>query len=241
MVTGEDRNVYTLYSEEPLQPWLEWVAMAVRLDGRYWSKDATEMVNRNSSHYCPTQQTTTNYARTLQNVAEHDALGNDTRNPAYSPTDEDRAMAAKVREYVATLDPGMSNYQSDLQAIFKADALTHSQFGIAASAFSGYLREQARVTEAASRAGQRPSEYLGAQGDRVTFKARVASVREYDGTFGTTWIYGFVTTEGDRATWFSSNDMELSAGDTVTVAGRIKKLEEYRGEKQTVLTRCRIT
>jgi hypothetical protein len=244
--TGE-ASVGTRY-EEPLQPWLEWVAMAVRLDGRYWSKDATEaekqrryeQAHDGREYGARTQQTTADHARTLGNVAEYDAMASGTRNPALYPNDDDRAIVAKVREYVATLDPSMSSYQSNLRAIFKSDILVQGLHGIAASAFSGYLREQARVAEAASRATMRPSEYLGAQGDRVTIRARVATIREYDSAFGTTWIYGFVTAEGDKATWFSSNDMELNAGDTVTVTGRIKKLEEYRGERQTVLTRCKV-
>lgn len=234
--------------EEPLQPWLEWVAMAVRLDGRYWSKQAADEYNDRHGCYdgyasrdgTLPQQTTVNHARRLMNVAAWNR-GNKTLLVEDVPAPEDVATVERVRAWVATLDPHQSTYHANLTALFRADVLLYRLEGLAASAFAGYLREQEAVERARVKAAQsRPSAYLGQQGDKVELTARVTSVREYEGDYGTTHIYRFLANDADVATWLSSSDRELSVGDVVRLRGTIKKLEEYRGEQQTVLTRCRV-
>ena len=230
--------------EEDLTPWLGWVAVAVRLDGRYISKATADNENEGrwhdySLHARPEVQTTVNHAHTLRNRATFDRKQAEADGEV--PTQQDAIMVERVVAYVHTLDPHQSTYHANLVALFRANVLLPRLDGLAASAFSGYLREQRAVAEAAERAKhQRPSEYLGQTGEKVVRDVTVTRVTEREGMYGTTYIYTFRTGEGDRVTWFSSRDMDFSVGDTLKLRGTIKNTEEFRGEKGTVLTRCTV-
>ena len=236
--------------EAPLQDWLEWVAVAVRIDGRYISKATADRENvgadygggysTSSPAYRPRIDTTVTSAHSYQQMAFN--RYDEAAAAGEVPTDQDRALVGAVRAYVATLDPAQSTYHHNLVALFRADCLLWNLHGLAASAFAGYLREQRALAEATERAAQqRPSEYLGMPGERVELpRVKVVGLNVTEGNYGDTHIYRFRTPEGDKATWFSTNDMGLSVGQEVGLRGTVKKTEEYRGEKGTILTRCRI-
>lgn len=62
----------------------------------------------------------------------------------------------------------------------------------------------------------------------------------FDGYYGLTYLHTFVK-DGYTFTWFTSKDLEeLEKGDIVTLKGTIKEHKEYKGYKQTVVTRCKI-
>lgn len=227
--------------EEDLIPWLRWVAVAVRLDGRYISKQTADRENWALGYGGPEEiQTTVNHAHSLKNSAAYDRKAAEAAGEVPTPADD--AVVERVMAYVASLDPHMSTYAMNLVALFRAEVLLPRLDGLAASAFAGYLREEQRVREAAERAKvQRPSEFLGEVGQKVALpKVRVERVNAFQSKYGTTHIYNFRTPEGDKVSWFSSNDMDLSLGDEVGLRGTIKKLETYRDERCTVLTRCTV-
>ena len=56
--------------------------------------------------------------------------------------------------------------------------------------------------------------------------------------WGETWIYKF--TDGkSQFVWFSGFK-DLEVGQTYKLSGTVKKLDEFNGVKQTILTRCRL-
>jgi hypothetical protein len=226
--------------EADLDEFLSWCAVAVRLNGRFVSRKAAEaeqervyQATGKTVSVPTTKDDAYAYQRLAYGPVQYRVAGGEV-------TDADRAAVEAVKGYVRTLDPDQSDYERNLRSIFDSGILLPRHAGIAASAFGGYLREVQRVAEAALRAATtRPSEYLGEQGQRITVKVQVVACHISEGAYGTTWIYRLRTPEGDRATWFSSNDA-LNVGEEVTLVGTIKKTEEYRGEKGTVLTRCRV-
>ncbi len=227
-----------------LGEWLRWVAVAVRLDGRYVSQATADRENEGrwsqfGVETRPLVPTTTTragvlYSRSLHNRKEAEAAGE-------VPTGEDDALVAAVRAHVATLDPDQSRYARNLTALFRADCLLPRLDGLAASAFASYLREQRAVAEARARAEQQPSAWVGQPRERLTLTGlTVTRVSTWDGTFGLTHIYGFVDGAGNRFVWWSSEDQELTVGQVVGLRGTVKKHDEYRGVKETTLTRCAI-
>lgn len=61
----------------------------------------------------------------------------------------------------------------------------------------------------------------------------------FDGYYGTSYCYRFL--HGTNVvTWFTSKCFNIEAGAEVTISGTVKKFDEYKGEKQTVLTRCTV-
>lgn len=97
------------------------------------------------------------------------------------------------------------------------------------------------VSDTAQRAAQDDgSAYVGEVGNRVKFDATVEFTKEFDGHYGVVTLIKLRDTEGNIFAWFASCDVyELGRGDTVSVTGTVKSHDEYKGAKQTMLTRCK--
>lgn len=107
--------------------------------------------------------------------------------------------------------------------------------------------ERRKAEEEAEKARKANSNYLGEIGDKVELKAVLESHIKYTARafagYGeeTRYIYKFRA--GDNlVTWFTTSSKLYSTeeGTQVTVTGTVKKHEEYREEKQTVLTRVKV-
>jgi len=84
------------------------------------------------------------------------------------------------------------------------------------------------------------SRHMGTLGKRETFRLTVDRIFDTDGQWGTTHIHQMCDASGNVFKWFSTSE-KLDAGVTYDVKGTVKSHETYRGEAQTVLTRCAAT
>jgi hypothetical protein len=81
--------------------------------------------------------------------------------------------------------------------------------------------------------------FIGEVGDKVSFEAITGKcVACFDTQWGVSFIYKFTTTEGDTLVWKTSKDLDLD--NPINIKGTIKDHKEYRGVKETELTRCRV-
>jgi predicted extracellular nuclease len=55
------------------------------------------------------------------------------------------------------------------------------------------------------------------------------------------YAHTFKDADGNVFTWKTQNGVGLNVGDSVNVKGTIKAHTEYKEEKQTELTRCKVT
>ncbi len=110
--------------------------------------------------------------------------------------------------------------------------LTERQLEAAATAIE---RQKQREVEG------RASEYVGEVKARFEFEAEVIGVYGTEGFYGHTDIVKFKDLDGNLFTWFASDYTNLERGDRMTIKGTVKKHEEYRGIKQTILARCKYT
>ncbi len=78
-------------------------------------------------------------------------------------------------------------------------------------------------------------------GKRIEFEAKVVGVYGTEGFYGHTDIVKFRDSEGNLFAWFASGYTGLERDDRMAIKGTIKKHDEYRGIKQTILTRCKFT
>lgn len=85
------------------------------------------------------------------------------------------------------------------------------------------------------------SQWLGAEGDRVTLSATVDFVRcIYRGQWygdPDKYLVKLRTDDGSTVTWFTARYFEK--GQRLTGTAKIRRCEEYNGEKQTVITNPR--
>ena len=162
-------------------------------------------------------------------------------------TDEELAAgldeAEAALDYIRSEDCSGNNYMMNLQMLSKSEGVSESNVGILVSlipTYHRYLRdlEYKKATEAAGKL-EGSSEYVGNVGERVTVDVTsVIKVSEWDNQFGSTYLYKIFGADGNVYMWYSSRWF----GDNPewkSLSGTIKDHQEYRGVKQTILTRCK--
>jgi hypothetical protein len=85
------------------------------------------------------------------------------------------------------------------------------------------------------------SKYVGSVGDKLeNLCCEVKNICGYDTVYGYRWVYNFIDENKNEYSWHSTVNKSLSAGMWLEISGTIKEHKEYRGIKNTVLTRCKI-
>lgn len=91
-----------------------------------------------------------------------------------------------------------------------------------------------------------PTEYIGAVGDKLELEVTRTHTTYYETQYGTTWVHTFADAAGNVLVWktgsFSGYDVDqaLRNKKTLHLKGTVKEHNEYKGTKQTILTRCKI-
>jgi hypothetical protein len=98
------------------------------------------------------------------------------------------------------------------------------------------------VVRAKVKALEPVSQWVGNVDEKITVKATYTHRAWYDSKFGTTYIHNFTTADGSLLVWKTSKgNIGFEDGDHVEIAATVKEHSEYKGKKQTALTRCKIT
>ena len=157
-----------------------------------------------------------------------------------------RKWIERTPEYQAKLDAKReAKYKANAEAFAKAQAEKEAK------------EEAERLErEAQIKAEKAISQYVGNVGDK--YKAEVTYLGsahfEVDSFRGygkdTMYVHNFKDANGNKLVWKTGNPLgtwlengewlKYQEGDTVILKGTIKEHKEYRDEKQTVLTRCKV-
>lgn len=151
----------------------------------------------------------------------------------------DVEVAEKVIEYMTNLDDDVcrkNEFMMNLRSIAKAGTVPMYHTGFVACMISVYERNNKKNIEIDG------TEFYPAE---VNTKISVNNViladkSHFNGQFGPSTVYTF---KKDKMvfTWFtSSSKNKIEIGDVYNIRGTIKKLQEYRGIKQTVLGRVKV-
>ena len=88
------------------------------------------------------------------------------------------------------------------------------------------------------------SQYIGNIGDKVDLKVTLVKIRTYETHYSyygeLNFIYQFSDENGNTIIW-KTGGKNLEQGKTYQIKGKIKEHNEYKGDKQTILTRCKIS
>ena len=84
------------------------------------------------------------------------------------------------------------------------------------------------------------SQWIGEEKDRIVdLPVVLVSIHGFETRYGYSQVVKFLN--GDNViTWFTAVDIKFEPGDNILLSGTIKKLDEYKGEAQTIMTRCRL-
>lgn len=136
-----------------------------------------------------------------------------------------------------------SSFDENVKALLTKDFVYADKIGFFPYLSFLYKKEQNKAKIAKTKADLQDngsSEYVGNIGDKLVLKLTITKVNIFDGAFGTTYLYSFVDKTGNQFVWFSSNMYNYEPGTEVELNGRIKDHKEYKGVKQTVITRCKM-
>lgn len=151
----------------------------------------------------------------------------------------DRAKA-DVDAALAWLDAQTdnNNYMHNLKVACALDYDGGKNLGILASLFPTYNRNLEIEAERRKRAeSEKISDWVGAVGDKVTVDVdNVACITSWETMYGTTYVWKITGKDGNIFTWKSSRYL---CSDVKVLKGTVKEHKEFRGVKQTELTRCR--
>lgn len=89
------------------------------------------------------------------------------------------------------------------------------------------------------------SEYVGELKERIEVEVKITDINSYHisgySYFGTeVYIYSMEDQSGNALVWKTSYNLNIKKSDVITIKGTVKDHSEYRGIKQTQLTRCKI-
>lgn len=108
-----------------------------------------------------------------------------------------------------------------------------------------YLQEYVAKLQDEYKARTAPAtEFFGSVGEKIDLVLSLERRSSYDTQWGSTAIYAFVDDHGRHFVWKTATwpdaMTEVAIGDKVRIKGSIKEHNEYKGCKQTILTRCKI-
>lgn len=131
-----------------------------------------------------------------------------------------------------------NNYFHNLKTVCSLEYITFDNFGLLASVFPVYDRNLEREKQKLEEQEvDRKSEYVGNVGDRITVQIEdFKIITTWETDYGLTKIFKIVDVNGNVYTWKTSGGI---ADDTKEIVGTVKSHNEYRGIKQTELTRVR--
>lgn len=86
------------------------------------------------------------------------------------------------------------------------------------------------------------SNHVGTEGEKIEVELTLVDSFTFDTQFGWTCVNKMKDSDGNILVWKTKSDLccQYGAGTKVIVKGTIKEHSEYNGEKQTVLTRCKV-
>lgn len=159
--------------------------------------------------------------------------------------------AQAVIDFARTIE-GDSDYAVNLRALAGSETVSDRNLPLFISAVAGKVK---RDEQEAARQTETASTHLGREGDKIGPKvgpkaqlgpisARVTAVRLYEGDYGMTTFITMVDGEGHVLKWKASGNLEgeYNLGDPVLITGgSIKGHGEFRGVKETMLTRVKMT
>jgi len=181
-------------------------------------------------------------------------------------TDNDKEIAEKALNWIKNLpEYNLNDYMYSIHLLSQEKSIKPKDFGFVASIIPAYLRTvekeiiaEKKVTQAKE---ESISDYIGTPGEKIQLELTYISSASYEfqisaWTSQTNFIHKFLDNSGNifiwktakhigefvnGKKWYDRDRIDVNAGYNLKLKGSIKDHSEFRGEKQTILTRCKIS
>lgn len=164
----------------------------------------------------------------------------------YNPkSKEAQAAAQNIIDWAKSFKDSETGYLYNLSVLCSSDFVEGRDLGILASAPHSYNRAMEREEERKRREQKRKeeqerrgaSQHMGTVGEKLEADVDSFTVlTSFSTQWGITIIYKFVS-GGNTIIWKTSSELPKTVSH---ISGRVKEHSEFNGEKQTVLTRCKV-
>ena len=157
------------------------------------------------------------------------------------PGDDGLSRATAALAWARDLSP-TSDYETNLVLVARQSAVKPNHAGILASVVTAHTRAMGREIESRQRDEKnaaRPSSYVGEVKVRIDLELTVERVVETVSDYGALNFLVMRDATNNLIVW-KTGARSAKPGDQLKVRGTVKQHTEYRGEKQTVITRCEI-
>lgn len=176
-------------------------------------------------------------------VATADAAINDMFSTCpydSKPTKEQIDKAKKVIDFIKTFDPSKSDFNFNLVQLANLQTIDHKAVGLAAAMVLCYDKhiESLTTQKNSNKDDLKNSQYVGKEKERLDLTVTVLTSKLYNGYYGTYYITRMIDDNGNLFVSFGS--FKATANEKVHIRGTVKKHDEYKGIKQTILTRIKV-
>jgi len=186
-------------------------------------------------------------------LASYNMHEEDTRKRE-TPSDEAIKLAKKTIAWVKTIEGDDLNneYLSNLSVCINNEYIDYRSTGVVASAVKAYQRAVEKEVSNSKKAEEgKESDYFGEVKKREDFVLTLTGVNNWESDYGTTWFHRFIDEDGNIAVWYGSKSLSyvvpgqtytntVPVGTKVSVKATVKDHGEYKGTKQTVITRVKL-
>ena len=224
---------------------LEFTARLIRLDGWMSRTKAKELMEKGEQPKSATAnivQSAFFNAAQFWKKSERDPKHNAWLDKLKETDPKDGELAAAALSWIKEKLPQkdeLQDYMYNLLVVSSGDTIQEKHLGIFCSLISTYRREMGLLEQQKIRATQ--SNHVGIVDKRDVFVCTLVSSQPFDSDYGTKYLCRF-DCDGNSLIWWSSTDAitDFNIGDKLEVKGTVKKHGEYKGWKQTELSRCKI-
>lgn len=151
-------------------------------------------------------------------------------------TEAHKASVKAVIEFVNAQEEDFG-YVSNLKSLINNRFVTNKNFGLLVSSFGYYAAELRRIEREKVDKVTENSQWMKAVGEKIKFIAKPVLIYSGETQWGYSYMYRFIL-DGNELIWKTGTWLDTDI--EYEVSGTIKAHNEYRGKKQTELTRCRV-
>lgn len=175
----------------------------------------------------------------------------DKYHPDYT-SEEVTSYVAEALEYFRTNEE-TGDYMHNLKVLANTQYIKSKETGYVVSMITTYNKHLGKVAEKKARdeknkVESETSNFVGEVGKRIVISNidTITAVTTWYNEYGSTTRYKIADKSGNIYMWDSSTGIYLDAQldgtyrEVVSITGTIKKHDEFRGVKQTWITRCKV-